>query len=174
MSNLVLVSGKSERRAARSVVADYHDAQLGELVDRVGEAIDRYRAGELDAFEIDRVLFQYSRAAKELWKFCNYLQVEVAAAMIREQPPNDWWERGAPRERLTTGGTAGVKTHASGDCAPRAGTPAASRVEGREQGDRTASEVADDASHVGVGDVLAGCDRTEIDGAVRFGPVEPA
>jgi hypothetical protein len=99
VSNLELVSSKSERRAARSVVADYHDAQLGDLVNRVGDAIDRYRAGELDAFEVDRVLFQYSRAAKELWKFCNYLQVEVAAAMIREQPPNDWWERGAPRER---------------------------------------------------------------------------
>jgi hypothetical protein len=99
VSNLVLVSGKSERRAARSLVADYHDAQLRELVDRVGNAIDRYRAGELDAFEIDRVLFQYSRAAKELWKFCCYLQVEVAANMIRDQAPNDWWERGAPRQR---------------------------------------------------------------------------
>ena len=98
LSNLGLVSDKAERRAARSVVADYHDAQLGALVARVGEAIDRYRAGELDAFDVDRVLFQYSRAAKELWKFCNYLQVEIAAAMIREQPPNDWWERGAPRQ----------------------------------------------------------------------------
>ena len=68
------------------MVADYHDAQLCELVDRVGDAIDRYRAGERDAFEIDRVLFQYSRAAKDLWKFCNYLQVEVAATMIRVQP----------------------------------------------------------------------------------------
>lgn len=93
------MSSKSERQAAHAVVADYHCAQLGALVDRVGEAIDRHRAGELDAFEVDRVLFQYSRAAKELWKFCNYLQVEVAAAMIIEQPPQDWWERGAPRER---------------------------------------------------------------------------
>jgi hypothetical protein len=98
-TSLALVSGKSERRAARSVVADYHHAQLGELVARVAEAVDRYRAGELDAFEVDQVLFQYSRAAKELWKFCNSLQVEVAAAMIRDQPPRDWWERGAPRER---------------------------------------------------------------------------
>jgi hypothetical protein len=24
--------------------------------------------------------------------------VEIAAAMIQEQPPHDWWERGAPRE----------------------------------------------------------------------------
>ena len=99
LSNLVLVSSKSERRAARSVIADYHDAQLRALADRVGDAIDRYRAGEIDAFDIDRVVFQYSRAAKELWKFCNYLQVEVAARIIREEPPNDWWERGAPRER---------------------------------------------------------------------------
>jgi hypothetical protein len=60
------MSDKSVRRAARSVVADYHDAQLRELVDRVGETVDRYRAGELDAFDVDRVLFQYSRAAKEL------------------------------------------------------------------------------------------------------------
>jgi len=34
--------------------------------------------------------FQYSRAAKELWKFCNPLQVEVAAVLIRDQPPSDW------------------------------------------------------------------------------------
>ena len=99
LSNLVLVSNKSERRAARSVVAEYHQAELDGLVARVGEAIDRYRAGDLDAFDVDQVLFQYSRAAKELWKYCNYLQVEIAAAMIREQPPHDWWERGAPRRR---------------------------------------------------------------------------
>jgi len=93
------VSNKSERRAARSVVAEYHQAELDGLVARVGEAIDRYRAGDLDAFDVDQVLFQYSRAAKELWKFCNHLQVEIAAAMIREQPPHDWWERGAPKLR---------------------------------------------------------------------------
>jgi hypothetical protein len=63
------------------------------------EAVDRYRAGELDPFEVDHVLFHYSRAAKELWKFCNSFPVEMAAAMIREQPPPDWWERGAPRVR---------------------------------------------------------------------------
>jgi hypothetical protein len=58
-----------------------------------------YRAGALDAFDVDQVLFQYYRAAKELWKFCNHLPVEIAAAMIQEQPPHDWWERGAPRKR---------------------------------------------------------------------------
>ena len=99
LGSLACVSGKSERRAARAVVASYHGEQLAELVDHVGKAIDRHRAGELNAFEVDEVLFQYSQAAKELWKFCNYLDVEVAAAMILEQPVIDWWERGAPRER---------------------------------------------------------------------------
>ena len=95
----MFVSEKSERRAARSVVAGYHEAELGARVARVGEAVDRYRAGELDAVDVDRVLFQYSRAAKELWKYCNYVQVEFVAAVISEQPPHDWWERGAPRQR---------------------------------------------------------------------------
>ena len=81
------MSDKAERRAARLVVAEYHEAELGNLLARVAEVLDRYRAGELDAFDADLVLFQYSRAAKELWKYCNYLQVEIAAEMIREQPP---------------------------------------------------------------------------------------
>ncbi len=67
-------------------VAAYHGAQLAELVARVGEAIDRYRAGELCAPDVDGVLFQYSRAAKELWKFCNLVQVEIAADIIRKEP----------------------------------------------------------------------------------------
>jgi hypothetical protein len=66
---------------------------------RVGVEIDRYRAGQLDAFDVDEVIFQYSRAAKELWKFCNQVDAEIAASFIREWPPTDWWERGAPRER---------------------------------------------------------------------------
>jgi hypothetical protein len=99
LRSLVAVSDKSKRRAARAVVAEYHQDELGSLLARVAEAVDRYREGELDAFDVDQVLFQYSRAAKELWKYCNLGQVEIAAAMIREQPPHDWWERGAPRRR---------------------------------------------------------------------------
>lgn len=80
-------------------MAGYHQAQLALLVERVGAEVDRYRAGELDAFDIDQVIFQYSRAAKELWKFCNLADVETTANFIRECPPDDWWERGAPRKR---------------------------------------------------------------------------
>lgn len=93
------MSSKSERRAAIEAVADYHEARLAELVQRVGDGVDRFRTGELDAFEVDQLIFQYSRAAKELWKFCNLSDAEFSAGLIRDGAAVDWWERGAPRRR---------------------------------------------------------------------------
>ncbi|WP_182376964.1 hypothetical protein [Nocardioides sp. WS12] len=91
------MSSKSERQAARATVAAYHESQLADLVHRVGKAVDRFRTGEVDAFDTDATIFQYSRAAKELWKFCNLGDVEVVARMIGDDVPADWWERGEPR-----------------------------------------------------------------------------
>ena len=93
------MSPSAERRAAWETVGAYHEAQLALLLERVGVEIDRFRAGGVDAFEADQAVFQYSRAAKELWKFCNGADVEWAAAAIRERAPSQWWERGAPRRR---------------------------------------------------------------------------
>ena len=93
------MSCKSERRAAQQAVGRYHEDCLAELVQRVGDAVDRFRAGELDAFEADQAIFQYSRAAKELWKLCNLSDVEFTASMIDDDLPIDWWGRGAPRRR---------------------------------------------------------------------------
>ena len=89
------MSQKSERRQAREAVSGYHEAMLAELVAHVAEATDRFRNRDMDAFEVDEVLFQYSRAAKELWKFCNMGDVELTASDVHEGPPIDWWERGA-------------------------------------------------------------------------------
>lgn len=93
------MSAKSDRRAAREAVAAYHEEQLGQLVRQVQLAIERFQAGEINAFEVDELIFQYSRAAKELWKFCNLGNVEITARMIRDNQPDDWWERGARRRR---------------------------------------------------------------------------
>lgn len=93
------MAANSERSAAREVVAAYHEAQLAELLAHMADAIDQFRAGGLDAFEVDRVVFQYSRAAKQLWTFCNDRDVEATAAMLRDRPTIDWWARGAPRTR---------------------------------------------------------------------------
>ena len=62
----------------------HHGAKLAELVVHVAEAIDRFRGGELDAFDVDEVLFQYSRAARELWKFCNVGDVELTAGQLHD------------------------------------------------------------------------------------------
>ncbi len=93
------MSAKSDRLAAHKTLAAYHEEQLGELVRRVKLAIERFQAGEIDAFEVDEVIFQYSRAAKELWKFCNMGHVEIAARIVRDEPPGDWWDHGARRRR---------------------------------------------------------------------------
>ena len=93
------MSRKSERQKAREVVAGYHEKHLAELVAQVAAASDRFRAGELNAFDVDRILFQYSRAAKELWKFCNTGDVEVTARQAQLEPLINWWERGAPKAR---------------------------------------------------------------------------
>jgi hypothetical protein len=83
------VSTKAERRAAREKVAAYHEKQLGRLVERLADAIDLHRAAELNAFEVDEAVFRYSRAAKELWKFCTLGNIEIAARVIDEHPPTD-------------------------------------------------------------------------------------
>jgi hypothetical protein len=49
----------------KPAVPAYHEASLGELIAPVGQAIDSFRAGELDAFAVDHALYQYSRAAKK-------------------------------------------------------------------------------------------------------------
>ena len=91
------MSEKSERQQARTAVAAYHEAQLSGLIKHVAATIDLFRAGDLDAFDVDHTLFPYSRAAGELWKYCNLGNVEVTARYLREAPEIDWWQRGAPK-----------------------------------------------------------------------------
>lgn len=93
------MSSKSERESARRIVVEYHQAQLTVLVEHVAEAIDRFRAGTINGFEADEVMFQYSRAAKELWKFCNDPDLSFTADLIRDNESVDWWNRGTPKRR---------------------------------------------------------------------------
>ena len=98
---------KRERQADSALVAAYHEARLGELVEHVADALDRFGAGEQDAFAVDDVIQQYKRAARELWKFCWLggagAGVELTARLLRdmaaEEDAVDWWQRGAPGDR---------------------------------------------------------------------------
>jgi hypothetical protein len=96
---------KERRRAARAVVATYHEAELAGLLEHVSDAIERYRAGELDAFDVDEAIHQYTKAARELWKFCvlggsgSHVEALVATLeqLTAEGDRPDWWARGARR-----------------------------------------------------------------------------
>jgi hypothetical protein len=96
---------KAERRAARERVSAYHESQLAGLLGRVGTEIDRYRAGEIDAYAADETIHHYHRAAAELWKFCfargGGAHVEFIAGLLDRMTADaetiDWWERAAPR-----------------------------------------------------------------------------
>ena len=102
-----VVGTSAERRAARERVSAYHQSQLAELLTHVTAAIDRYRAGEIDAYAVDETIHHYHRAAGELWKFCfargGGTHAEFIAGLLDrmtgDAEPIDWWERGAPRQR---------------------------------------------------------------------------
>ena|SRR5436189_3156214 len=99
---------KAERRAARERVSGYYRAELAKLVERVEQAIARYRAGELDVHEVDEVIHRYSKATRKLWSFCwgqgsGSHAVFVARTLdfwADEADELDWWEEAErPRGR---------------------------------------------------------------------------
>jgi hypothetical protein len=71
----------------------------------LADAIDLHRRGELDVHEVDAVIHRYTKATRELWKFCflggSGADAERVAAMLEllaaegERP--DWWA--APERR---------------------------------------------------------------------------
>jgi hypothetical protein len=81
----------------KPAVPAYHEARLGELLAPVGQSIDSFRAGELDAFAVDHGPLPILACRQEIWKFCSLFQVEIAARAVLDQPTIDWWEPGAPR-----------------------------------------------------------------------------
>jgi hypothetical protein len=95
----------SHRKAAPQLVADYHDAQLRDLLEHVRRGFDRLDRGEIDVFDLDDVVQRYRKAATKLQEFCGSsgAQWEHAAGMLEllrgrgEEP--DWWEAGAPDRR---------------------------------------------------------------------------
>jgi hypothetical protein len=67
--------------------------------EHVAEAIERYRAGELDVHDVDEVIHRYHKATQELWKFCfrggsgSYAETVAATLehLTAEGDPPDWW-----------------------------------------------------------------------------------
>ncbi|MGD0273935.1 MAG: hypothetical protein ABSB96_09440 [Gaiellaceae bacterium] len=95
---------KAERRAALERVRSYYDEELAGLIAHVEEAIDRYRAGEIDVHAVDEVIHRYSKAARKLWSFCwrgggsHFVWVsQILDHKDSELKLASWWEQAAPR-----------------------------------------------------------------------------
>jgi hypothetical protein len=101
------VGTRAERRAASKSVAAYHEARLADLIEYIVAAVDRYRAGEIDAYAVDETIHHYHRAARELWKFCwsggSGTHTEMIAQLLNRMATDgetiDWWERVTSRQR---------------------------------------------------------------------------
>lgn len=95
----------AKRQADEALVIGYHEARLGDLLERVRMGFERYDSGELDAFELDELIHRYKRAARELWKFCGNRSHGRSAGFIartleemhERDEAIDWWERGNPK-----------------------------------------------------------------------------
>ena len=98
---------KAERRAARAHVTGYHEARLGELIEYLTATVDGYRAGEIDAYDVDEAIHHYHRAARELWKFSwsggggthTEIIAHVLDRMATDGESINWWDRVAPLQR---------------------------------------------------------------------------
>jgi hypothetical protein len=106
------VGTKAERRAANKRIAVYHEARLGELIEYVTAAIDRYPAGEIGAYTVDETIHRYHRAVRELWKFCwsdgGGTHSEVVAGVIIGWPPKEKPSTGGNGSRRDSGTDLGA------------------------------------------------------------------
>jgi len=89
------------RRAARELIAAYHQEQLRALLDRVRDGFVQLDRGEIDEFDLDDLIHRYKRAAADLWKFCGstggqWRQAANTLTYLREQGQEpDWWATSA-------------------------------------------------------------------------------
>ena len=97
-------SEKAERRAARELVAAYHQDELRKLLEHVRAGFAQMDAGEIDEFDLDDLIHRYKKAAAKLWSFCGssggqWLSATRSLTYLRERDESlpDWWEEAAPR-----------------------------------------------------------------------------
>ena len=96
---------KAKRRAARELVAAYHQEQLRALLERVRDGFMQLDSGEIDELDLDELIHCYKRAAADLWKFCGstggqWLQAASTLSYLRERGEEpDWWARSVSRDQ---------------------------------------------------------------------------
>jgi hypothetical protein len=54
-----IVARNPDVQKAKDTVASYHETCLRELTEHIADAVDKYRAGDIDAFEVEAIIHQY-------------------------------------------------------------------------------------------------------------------
>jgi hypothetical protein len=60
---------KAQRRAARKMIAAYHDEQLRLLLNHIRDGFAKFDSGEIDVFDLDEIIGHYKRSAVKLQVF---------------------------------------------------------------------------------------------------------
>ena len=68
---------RARRRAARKVIAAYHDQELRLLLDHVRDGFARMDAGEIEPLGLDELIDHYRRAGEAPPKFCGFERLAV-------------------------------------------------------------------------------------------------
>jgi hypothetical protein len=121
-----VMATEAERRAARERVSAYHESQLAGLLGHVGAEIDRFRAGEIDAYAADETIHHYHCAAAELWKFC-FAPRWRRSRRVHRRPPRPHDRRRRDHRLVGTRRTATARMTQL-CCAPRTGCRGLSRI----------------------------------------------
>lgn len=94
---------RTRRRAARKLVATYHDEQLRGLLEKLRAGFAALDRGEITPLDLDELIEHYRRAARLLERFCGASGSgweRAARALVGQRADGeetDWWEAGARR-----------------------------------------------------------------------------
>ncbi|MGI8863654.1 MAG: hypothetical protein ACR2JH_04515 [Solirubrobacteraceae bacterium] len=100
---------RERRRAARTLIGEYHEAELRKLLDHVRKGFRQLDAGEIDPFDLDELIHRYKRSAQKLWSFCGssgsaWEAAAITIESLREQGEEepDWWDASQRRRGITS------------------------------------------------------------------------
>lgn len=94
---------KAQRRAARKMIAAYHDEQLRLLLNHIRDGFAKFDADEIDVFDLDEIIGHYKRSAAKLENFCGssggqWIRAARNLTYFRDEGDEpDWWEAGTSR-----------------------------------------------------------------------------
>src|SRR5579859_417164 len=91
-----VMATKANRRAARARVSACHESQLAGLLGHVGAELDRYRAGEIDAYTADETIHHYPSCRRRTLEVL-FRPGRRPSRRVHRRPPGPYDRRGNHR-----------------------------------------------------------------------------